>query len=81
MHCKCMTKYVNIRHKCTMSHSCMQVSRAIGEMLSDQAGQADQMVVVLDWRNATTLHVTRKTTLIKHTAKLLNEVRLPGWNT
>ena len=43
-------------------------------MLGDGEGQAEQMVAVLDARQATTLQVTRKVNLIKQLALDLNQV-------
>lgn len=43
-------------------------------MLGDEEGQAEQMVAVLDARQATTLQVTRKVNLIKQLALDLNQV-------
>ena len=52
----------------------MQVARAVEQMLGDEEGQAEQMVAVLDARQATTLQVTRKVNLIKQLALDLNQV-------
>lgn len=51
-----------------------QVARAVELMLGDEEGQAEQMVAVLDARQATTLQVTRKVNLIKQLALDLNQV-------
>ncbi|DBA92828.1 TPA: hypothetical protein ACH3X1_003011 [Trebouxia sp. C0004] len=50
-----------------------QVASAVDHMLGDEAGEAEQMVVVLDARQATTLQVTRKVNLIKRLALTLNQ--------
>ena len=52
----------------------VQVARAVEQMLGDEEGQAEQMVAVLDARQATTLQVTRKVNLIKQLALDLNQV-------
>lgn len=52
----------------------MQVARAVEQMLGDEEGQAEQVVAVLDARQATTLQVTRKVNLIKQLALDLNQV-------
>lgn len=57
-------------------HSLSQVARAVDLMLRDEEGQAEQMVAVLDARQATTLQVTRKVNLIKQLALDLNQVWL-----
>ncbi|KAL3148442.1 hypothetical protein ABBQ38_013893 [Trebouxia sp. C0009 RCD-2024] len=49
------------------------VARAVELMLGDEEGQAEQMVAVLDARQATTLQVTRKVNLIKQLALDLNQ--------
>lgn len=51
-----------------------QVARAVEQMLGDEEGQAEQIVAVLDARQATTLQVTRKVNLIKQLALDLNQV-------
>ncbi len=43
-------------------------------MLGDEEGEAEQMVAVLDARQATTLQVTRKVNLIKRLALELSQV-------
>lgn len=50
-----------------------QVARAVSQMLGDEEGDAEQMVAVLDARQATTLQVTRKVNLMKRLALALNE--------
>lgn len=52
----------------------VQVARAVSQMLGDEEGDAEQMVAVLDARQATTLQVTRKVNLMKRLALALNEV-------
>lgn len=52
----------------------MQVASAVDQMLGDEEGEAEQMVAVLDARQATTLQVTRKVNLIKRLALALNQV-------
>ena len=52
----------------------LQVGRAVEVMLGDEEGEAEQMVAVLDARQATTLQVTRKVNLIKKLALDLNQV-------
>lgn len=52
----------------------VQVARAVYQMLGDEEGEAEQMVAVLDARQATTLQVTRKVNLIKRLALALNQV-------
>ena len=52
----------------------MQVAHAVEQMLGDEEGQAEQMVAVLDARQATTLQVTRKVNLIKQLVLDLNQV-------
>ncbi len=52
----------------------MQVASAVNQMLGDEEGEAEQMVAVLDARQATTLQVTRKVNLIKRLALALNQV-------
>lgn len=52
----------------------MQVASAVNQMLGDEEGEAEQMVAVLDARQATTLQVTRKVNLIKQLALALNQV-------
>ena len=52
----------------------VQVARAVEGMLGDEEGEAEQMVAVLDARQATTLQVTRKVNLIKKLALDLNQV-------
>ena len=54
----------------------VQVARAVQQMLGDEEGEAEQMVAVLDARQATTLQVTRKVNLIKRLALSLNQVSL-----
>ncbi len=46
----------------------------MNQMLGDEEGEAEQMVAVLDARQATTLQVTRKVNLIKRLALALNQV-------
>ncbi|DBA73545.1 TPA: hypothetical protein ACH3X2_009790 [Trebouxia sp. C0005] len=50
-----------------------QVASAVDQMLGDEEGEAEQMVAVLDARQATTLQVTRKVNLIKRLALALNQ--------
>ncbi len=52
----------------------MQAASAVNQMLGDEEGEAEQMVAVLDARQATTLQVTRKVNLIKRLALALNQV-------
>ena len=52
----------------------MQVASAVNQMLGDEEGEAEQMVAVLDARQATTLQVTRKVNLIKRLALAVNQV-------
>lgn len=54
----------------------LQVARGVEAMLGDEEGEAEQMVAVLDARQATTLQVTRKVNLIKKLALDLNQVSL-----
>ena len=54
----------------------LQVARAVDSMLGDSEQDVDQLVVVLDAQQATTLQVTRKVNLIKQIASLLNQVCL-----
>ena len=52
------------------------MERATRERLDNTRGP-DQLTVVLDARDASTLQVTRKVTLFKDTAVALNQVRPP----
>ena len=56
-----------------MGSASRQVERATRERLDNVRGP-DQVVAVLDARDASTLQVTRKVTLFKDTAVTLNQV-------